>query len=183
MNAAARFVVVSGLPGSGKTTLARRLAAALDLPLLDKDDLLEALFASEGVGDAAWRRRLSRRSDDELEQRAMASRGAVLVSFWHQPGMPVDSGTPTGWLSRLPGPVVHVRCDCPPRLAAQRFVSRQRHPGHLDGERTPAQAETWLDTLSRHAPVELAPAIPADTTRDTPLDVILEAVAHAFERR
>ena len=35
------FVVISGLPGSGKTTLARRLAQALNLPLIDKDDILE----------------------------------------------------------------------------------------------------------------------------------------------
>jgi len=33
------FVVVSGLPCSGKSTLARRLALALDLPVIDKDDI------------------------------------------------------------------------------------------------------------------------------------------------
>jgi cytidylate kinase len=35
-----RFVVISGLPGSGKTTLGRRLAAALDVGLIDKDVIL-----------------------------------------------------------------------------------------------------------------------------------------------
>jgi shikimate kinase len=38
------LVVVSGLPGSGKTTLGRRLAQALNLPLIDKDDILDRLF-------------------------------------------------------------------------------------------------------------------------------------------
>ena len=53
---APRLVVVSGLPASGKSTVARTLAGALGLPLLDKDVFLEALFASDGIGDAAWRR-------------------------------------------------------------------------------------------------------------------------------
>ena len=49
-------MVVSGLPGSGKTTIGRRLAAALSLPLIDKDDILDRLFETKGVGDSTWRR-------------------------------------------------------------------------------------------------------------------------------
>ena len=46
------FVVVSGLPASGKTTLAKSLALALGLRLLDKDDILESLFGPRsGVGE------------------------------------------------------------------------------------------------------------------------------------
>jgi shikimate kinase len=42
------FVAVSGLPASGKTVLGRALAGALDLPLLDKDEILESMFESLG---------------------------------------------------------------------------------------------------------------------------------------
>ena len=38
-----RYIVVSGPAASGKTTLGRRLGDALGLPMIDKDDLLEAL--------------------------------------------------------------------------------------------------------------------------------------------
>ena len=49
------FVVISGLPGSGKTTLARRLAPALALSLIDKDDILDRLFEAKGIGDTeSW---------------------------------------------------------------------------------------------------------------------------------
>ena len=92
------FVLISGLPGSGKTTRGRRLAPTLNLPLIDKDDILDRLFESKGVGDAAWRRRLSRESDVILQQEASNSSGAVLASLWRLPGMPSDSGTPTEWL-------------------------------------------------------------------------------------
>ena len=66
------FVVFSGLPGSGKSTLARQLAPALGLPLLDKDDFLDALFDERGIGDLAWRAALSREADRRL---ALAGRG------------------------------------------------------------------------------------------------------------
>ena len=58
------FIAISGLSGNGKTTLGRRLAPALNLPLIDKDDILDRSFASKGVGDAAWRRTLSRERSD-----------------------------------------------------------------------------------------------------------------------
>jgi hypothetical protein len=97
MNPHSRFVLILGLPGSGKTTLARRLAPALHLLLIDKDDILERLFESKGVGDTAWPRTLSRESDVILEREATASNGAIVVSFWRLPGMPLDSGTPLDW--------------------------------------------------------------------------------------
>jgi shikimate kinase len=91
-----RFIVLSGLPGSGKSTLAQQLAPALDLPLIDKDTILPRLFESKGAGDAAQRRTLSRESDAIFQAEAAAAAKAVLVSHWHLPGMPVESGTPTG---------------------------------------------------------------------------------------
>ncbi|WP_245771051.1 AAA family ATPase [Actinacidiphila guanduensis] len=49
------FVVVSGLPASGKSTLARGLAGRLGLPLIEKDAILESLYNSLGIGGHAWR--------------------------------------------------------------------------------------------------------------------------------
>jgi cytidylate kinase len=127
------FIVMSGLPGSGKTTLARRLAPALNLPLIDKDDILDRLFESKGIGDARWRRTLSRDSDAILQHEATSSNGAILVSFWRLPGMLSDSGTATDWLQAPSHRLVNIRCACEPEIAASRFLQRRRHPGHLDG--------------------------------------------------
>ncbi len=127
-----RFVVISGLPGSGKTTLGLALAESLGLPLIDKDDILERLFEERGIGDAAWRRRLSRESDAILERQAAASDGAVLVSHWRRAGMAADSGTPTEWITALSRAVVSVNCVCEVEVAAGRFFRRKRHAGHLD---------------------------------------------------
>jgi hypothetical protein len=127
---------MSGLPGSGKGTLARGLSEVLGIPMIDKDELLEELFGLKGVGDCSWRRGLSRESDLALQSKASSLNGAILVSFWHQAGMAADSGTPTDWLSRLEGAIVNVHCVCPAEIAAERFVGRVRHPGHLDGDRS-----------------------------------------------
>jgi predicted kinase len=170
------LIVISGLPGSGKTTLGRRLAPALDLPLIDKDDILNRLFESKGIGDAAWRRALSRESDLILEQQALNSSGAVVVSFWHLPGMPSDSGTPTAWLHAASHHLVNVHCVCQPDVAASRFVSRQRHPGHLDGMLSHAEVLASLRTVADRAPLDIGQRIEVDTSREPNLDQIVRAI-------
>lgn len=130
-----QFVIVSGLPASGKTTLACALALELDFPLLDKDSFLEALFATEGPGNSEWRRGLSKRADMSLREAALAKRRAVITSWWRHPRSTADSGTPADWLAPVPS-FVEVHCICSASVAAARFLACTRHPGHLDHQRS-----------------------------------------------
>lgn len=175
-----RFVVMSGLPGSGKTVLAHRLAAALDLPIIDKDDVLERLFASKGAGDAEWRRALSRESDSILRSEAAASNGAILVSFWRLPGMPPDSGTPIDWLASLSDHIVNVHCSCPPEIAADRFRRRVRHPGHLDGERSHHEILASLRLLVSLPLPGINPQVTVDTSQAPSLGDLVREIRNAF---
>jgi len=52
------LVLTTGLPGAGKTTLARQVAVALELPLLSKDIVKERLSDILGVHDRAWSMKL-----------------------------------------------------------------------------------------------------------------------------
>ena len=177
-----RFVIISGLPGSGKTTLGRRLANALHLPALDKDDFLEQLFEARGIGDTDWRRALSRESDRMLREAATAASGAVLVSFWRQSGMVPDSGTPTDWISGLSTRIVSVRCLCPTMLAARRFVDRMRHAGHLDGDATFPDVLARLQELAQLAPLELGPRVDVDTSVEPNVPRLIVDIDAAFTR-
>jgi predicted kinase len=170
------FVVVSGLPGSGKSTLARLLAPLLNLPVIDKDDILERLFESKGVGDSAWRRALSRESDLLFQQEALASGGALLVSFWRLPGMPPDSGTPTDWLSELSNPLVQLHCYCPPDVAATRFRHRRRHAGHLDDTASEAGIQARIQAIADLGPLEIGHRIDVDTSSEPRLDVLVRDI-------
>jgi cytidylate kinase len=168
-----RFIVVSGLPGSGKTTVGRRLAQALGLPMLDKDDILEALFDGLGVGDAEWRNRLSRAADEVLRRLADQTAGAVLASFWRHPQVTGESGTPTGWLSSLSGKIVEVHCACSPEIAAERFSVRKRHDGHLDRDKRSDDLLASFVELAARGPLGLGYLVSVDTGQAIDFDGIL----------
>jgi hypothetical protein len=53
--------------------------------MLDKDEILEALFDSKGVGNAEWRAQLSRAADGTLQEKALRSHGSIIASWWRHP--------------------------------------------------------------------------------------------------
>jgi predicted kinase len=71
------FVVVSGPPASGKSTLAPALAGELGLPLVAKDTIKDALMSVLPVPDVEASRQLGRAS-----VAAIASPGAASGVIW-----------------------------------------------------------------------------------------------------
>jgi hypothetical protein len=173
--------VVSGLPGSGKSWLALRLAPLLDLAVIDKDDILEHLFDSKGIGDSIWRRTLSRQSDLIFRRESGDSKGALLVSFWRLQGMPPDSGTPTDWLIGLSNRIVNLHCECPAEIAAARFSQRRRSLGHLDDARSYEQILTSIQDLAQLKPLEIGERVSVDTSAEIKLAVLATRISAAFE--
>src|SRR5262249_23183722 len=121
------YVVVSGPPASGKTTLARALAPALGLPLIAKDTIKQALMTVLPVPDAPAWRAIGRASVAALLAVAAEAPGAVLESVWHRSYAAADLGG-------LPGSLVEVFCRCDPAIAAQHYARRAgtRAAGHFD---------------------------------------------------
>jgi hypothetical protein len=170
------FVVFSGVPGSGKSTVARQLAPRMSLPLLDKDDFLDELFNERGIGDAAWRSRLSREADTRFVRAAWELPGACLVSWWRNYRVSETTGTPAEWLSTLREPVVEVHCRCRVDTAVSRFLARQRHPGHLDAERTRTSLVTQFSAFDGAGPLDCGPIIALDTEQDVDTELLLRRI-------
>ena len=125
-----RVVLVSGAPGSGKTSLAAPLAAELGFALLGKDRIKETLHDALGVPepDLAWSRRLGGAATELLWALA-ADAPAVVLEANFRP----HSAYERGRIAALCPRPVEVNCACPPELAARRYAERAAtcHPVHV----------------------------------------------------
>ncbi len=136
------LVVVAGLPASGKTTLARALAVELDLPLISKDTIKEAMFDALGTGDLEWSQSLGKAAHMVMYGIAGEVGSAILEShFWR--GVAEDD------LRALGRPLIQVYCRCPTEIAAERYRQRasspDRHPGHLAEHQTEEVTRSWRE--------------------------------------
>lgn len=162
------LVVVTGAVASGKTALAIPLARALDLPLLTKDVVKEALFDSLGTGDADWSKRLGAAAYSVLWAVAAGWPEAVLEANFGP-----DDAAP---LRGLCADLVQVHCTCPPEVLALRFAGRDRHPGHLD-------AAYPADLLASQGDLDLdGPRLVVDTSQPVDGAAIADWARAALER-
>jgi predicted kinase len=163
-------LIVSGPPGAGKTTLARRLAAAFVLPLMTKDTIKESLFetlgadCSQSASDRAWSRRLGGASMELLylyvESQLAAGRSCVVEgNFVAAYGTPAFRRLAARY-AFLP---VQVNCVADPAVLAARFreraLSGERHPGHRDhlprGPRLDSPTDVRYPLPGRFAPMDI----------------------------
>jgi predicted kinase len=137
------FIIITGLPCTGKTTLGHWLANQTRWPFFSKDAFKEVLFAQLGWQDRAWSQRLSRASNAILllaAESVLRSGGSVIVESNFDAVLDVPQ------LQKLGQPVdarlVQVYCTATPEAVVARFQHRvetaARHPGHVDADYLPA---------------------------------------------
>ncbi|MGE3835041.1 MAG: AAA family ATPase [Acidimicrobiia bacterium] len=180
-----RHVLVTGLPGSGKTTLAGPLATELGLPLVAKDAIKETLFDvlgpgnqgsdDTGPGDLSWSHRLGLAAI-HLQLRLLADAAApLLVECAFLPGVSEAE------LAGLGHGYVQVHCRCPFEMARSRYLARRpsRHPGHGDDRFEAADFDRFA---AYEPPLALpGPVVAVDTTGPVDVEDVAARVRRALD--
>lgn len=180
----AEVVIVTGLPATGKTTIARRLSASLGWPMFSKDDFKELLFDRIGHSDREWSKKLGAASYGILghiaEQELAAGR-----SFIIETNFPAESAELFVELAdRHHVRYVQVLCHADGDVVMQRFTSRSdRHPGHVDD----VVAETQRDLLlsGKQAALDVGgELVEVDTTNidDASVDSVVHQIIDILRR-
>lgn len=146
------IIIINGLPAVGKTTLARKLAKDLSLPLICKDDIKEALFDALGIADREWAIKLGLASVETLfrlldVQLQMRLPGVIIENaFWPEH----HNARMTGAIEQYHASALQVWCTAPLEVTYARELARcasgERHPGHARPPEDFAAYKTAVET-------------------------------------
>ena len=72
--------------------------------------------------------------------------------------------------------LIELYCVCSPQIAADRFLSRQRHKGHLDHLKTRAEVLANFEEQAALGPLGVARVVKVNTERDVDLNRLLAEI-------
>lgn len=154
------LVVVTGMPSSGKTTIAEALARQLRWPLIAKDEIKESLYDTLGAHDVDSSSRLGDAAYSlifALARVSLASGASLIVEANFFRGQARD------FVALPPSHVLQIHCSAPLEVLLKRYASRERHPGHHDAHKIAELPARYAS--GAHAPLELTgELIELDTT-------------------
>jgi hypothetical protein len=163
------LVVVTGVPGAGKTGLATALAERLGCALVSLDEIKEELALDAEDTPRDW---LRYDAEAELALRVEAFDGEAVVDIWVAPRR--DTERVRDLLKRWWDMVVEVRCQVPAVVAVERYAARTRGWPHL-----PADEDTLArirDAAEHPEPLGAPRTVVVDTTRPVEIGDVVAAV-------
>ena len=160
------LIVVQGAPGTGKTTLSRRLSADLGIDCFAKDTFKELIYDTVGTPESIeetkrYGRIAIRAMYVAADEYVKDSRSVMIEA-------PLEEKFALGDIAKIApaDQVVQVYVVCDPEIQVERFHARimrgDRHEGHLDT--TDFTAEDAREAQKRNRPLPGIETIVADTT-------------------
>jgi predicted kinase len=143
------LILVLGLPGSGKTTLAKKISQELGLPLLVKDDLKVMLFDVYGWKDREESKKAGTASykimDYVIEEQLRCGNSLVVEGTFS----PVyDEAKFKKWQEKYSPGYAQVYCYADADTIRQRFSKRattdNRHVSHIEGKEGLQNLENYI---------------------------------------
>lgn len=133
------LLIISGPPCTGKTTLGKKIAQELRLPLISRDDIKESLFDSLGVKDREWSKKLGIASYQVLykmvDSLLQGSQSFILESNFKPE---FDDKRFLDLQKKYDFRVFQIMCKSNGEILFERFKKRsesgERHPGHVDDQ-------------------------------------------------
>ena len=163
------LIVVTGVPGAGKTSLATALAERLGTPLVSLDQIKEELALEAEDTPLDW---LRYDGEAELVRRLEAFSGEAVVDIWIAPRR--DTERVTGLLKPWWDHMVEVRCQVPAVVAVERYVARPRSWPHLPPD--DATLARIRDAAEHPEALGAPRTVVVDTTRPAEIGDVVTAV-------
>ena len=167
------LILITGHPGTGKTTLAHRLSKELELPMMCKDEVKEILFDRLGWSTKEWSQKLSLASygimDYVMENTLRTGAGLIIESNFIAK---YDSERIRKLIKKFDVKTVQIVLRCDEAVRAERFqnrsISGDRHVGHHDLDRAQEHLEG-----ERRTPLDInAPIVEIDTSDFEKIDYV-----------
>jgi predicted kinase len=171
---AREIILVNGVPGSGKTTLADQLADDLGVPSLSKDRVKEGL--ADAVSHPAVEHVIGAVAMEAVWLLAACVPDRVVVDSWWFRPRDLDHAR-KGLASAGAEASVEIWCDVSLALAQQRYGDRRRHEVHHDSRDMTAEWSAWG---AQGVPLGIGSVICVDTSLPVDVRTLSHRVAGEF---
>lgn len=132
------IVLITGFPGTGKTTLGEMLSERFKIPFITKDAFKEQIFDTLGWSDKPWSLKVSAAShkimDYIIEEELKSGHSIIVESNFKNE---IDSERFQKFQKHYDCEVIQILCWADGEVVYERFMDRKntadRHPGHVEG--------------------------------------------------